>query len=160
MSDEDVVLAELLNEAGDRPDLHGDLGHPTPDFTITVRANLDSRYGVPAEGAAPGPVQDSDFAHVRNWVHGMILNMAGALPVGWDIDVAVLHDTHGQHDSAIDPRKPVLTVAAPDRFAAVETARCAACGGSLRRENPDDIWYHLIDCADPTPVIEPKDTLT
>jgi hypothetical protein len=130
----------------------------TPDFTVTVRANLDPAIGVVAEGAQPGPAVPADYEHVRNWVHGMIQNIAGALPAGWDIDVVVLRDSFGQRQTDVDPSRPVP--AAPpalDRMAAVESAVCESCGMTLRRETADGIWYHVPDCADPRPVKASED---
>ncbi len=70
-----------------------------PDFTVTVVANLDPSRGPVAEGAMPGPVVESDYPHVRTWVLGMILQIRGALPIGWDITVEVLHETGTQHET-------------------------------------------------------------
>lgn len=70
-----------------------------PDFTITVTANVDPEQGMVAEGAKPGQVAaESDFPHVRNWVRGMILQIRGALPPGWDIEVVTLTETGGQRE--------------------------------------------------------------
>jgi hypothetical protein len=131
----------------------------TPDFTVTVRANLDPAVDVIAEGAAPGPAVETDYDHVRNWVYGMIQNIGGALPAGWYIDVEALRETRGQTlTPTVDPSRPVpKPVLAPDRMAAVEQAECQSCGMTLRRESADGIWYHVPDCADPRPPKTPED---
>lgn len=126
------------------------------DFAITVVANLDPQMGPVAEGGTGGPAEPEDFAHVRNWVHGMLsANVAAGLPAGWDIEVVAFSETHAQRELA-DPRKPVLLVVRADRFAQVEMRECGACGGVLRRDAPDAIWYHVPACTDPTPVGEPR----
>lgn len=123
-----------------------------PDFEITVRANIDPANGLIAEGAAGGPAVVDDFAHVRNWIRGMLYSMEGNLPPGWSLDIVALAETGGQREISGDPRRPSALSVVPDRLALIETATCAACDGMLRRDTPDGVWYHVQLCADATPI--------
>lgn len=122
------------------------------DFKITVVANRDPAHGFVAEGADGHPAEAGDFEHVRAWVQGMLFNLAGGLPAGWDLRIEVTAPAGLQRDAPnLDPRRPLLEVVAPDRLAQIEVDDCSTCGGTLRRDRPDGIWYHVPDCADPTP---------
>lgn len=129
------------------------------DFAVTVVANTDPERGVIAEGSLPGrPIEDSDYDHVRAWVRGMLYNLAGALPAGWDLNIDVYAPSELQRDApTVDPRRAALALVDNDRMALVQVNQCR-CGMTLRRDRPDGIWYHVPDCADPTPTLPVEGT--
>lgn len=124
-----------------------------PDFELTVKAD-DM-----AIGATGGPVEDSDYAHVRNYVKGILVQLEGGLPVGWSLELAELAETGDQQAFAgnVTEASNVAPIVR-DRFAEVQEGECATCAADGRpgvriAAQGDGVWYHLAPCANPTPIV-------
>lgn len=123
------------------------------DFELTVKAD-DS-----AIGATGGPVEDSDFAHVRNYVRGILVQLEGGLPLGWTLELTELAETGDQQAFAGNVHEaPKVVPIVRDRFTEVQEGECATCAADGRpgvriAAQSDGIWYHLAPCANPTPIV-------
>lgn len=125
------------------------------DFDITVHADDN------ATGATGGAVEDTDYAHVRNFVKGQLVQLEGMLPLGWTLEMTVHEPTGSQTLFAGNPARPSLQVVVPvDRFDKIETGVCGSllddgsvCGQDIANQG-DGVWYHLQRCSNPEPPIE------